>query len=119
MLCFINIGPLPLAKNNLERRQKKFVGNISACSSNNMGESKSQPFSLSVQRKKNQPANISDFCRTGEARIHLGITSSAIFTFEETVICLRHLNQIWFTCNHARAFERNHIFMRWQISDIM
>lgn len=43
MLCFINIWPLPLAKNNLERRQKKLVGNISACSSNNMGESQSQP----------------------------------------------------------------------------
>lgn len=72
----------------------------------------------SVQRKKtNLQICISDFCRAGEARIHLGITSSAIFTFEETVFCERHLNQIWF--NHARAFERNHIFMRWQISDIM
>lgn len=58
MLCFINIGPLPLAKNNLERRQKKFVGNISACSSNNMGESQSQllrPFGPAV---KKQPANL-------------------------------------------------------------
>lgn len=120
MLCFINIWPLPLAKNNLERRQKKLVGNISACSSNNMGGKSvatSQAFRSSG--KNNLQICISDFCRTGEARIHLGITSSAIFTFEETVICLRHLNQIWFTCNHARAFERNHIFMRWQISDIM
>lgn len=80
--------------------------------------SRNLPALLSPAEKK-KPANISDFCRTGEARIHLGITSGAIFTFEETVICLRHLNQIWFTCNHARAFERNHIFMRWQISDIM
>lgn len=120
MLCFINIWPLPLAKNNLERRQKKFFGNISACSSNNMGGKSvatSQAFRSSG--KNNLQICISDFCRAGEARIHLGITSSAIFTFEETVICLRHLNQIWFTCNHARAFERNHIFMRWQISDIM
>lgn len=119
MLCFINIWPLPLSKNELERRQKKFVGNISACSSNNMGGKSVATSQAFRSSGKKQPANISDFCRTGEARIHLGITSSAIFTFEETIICLRHLNQIWFTCNHARAFERNHIFMRWQISDIM
>lgn len=105
-------------KKNLERRQKKF-GNISACSSNNMGGKSVATSQAFRSSGKKQPANISDFCRTGEARIHSGITSSAIFTFEETVICLRHLNQIWFTCNHARAFERNHIFMRWQISDIM
>lgn len=84
------------------------------------GESQSQllrPFGPAV--KNSLQICMSDFCRKGEARIHSGITSSAICTFEETVICLRHLNQIWFTCNHARAFERNHIFMRWQISDIM
>lgn len=119
MLCFINIWPLPLAKNNLERRQKKFVGNTSACSSNNMGGKSVATSQAFRSSGKKQPANISNFCRTGEARIQLGITSSAMFTFEETVICLRHLLviQIWF--NHARAFERNHIFMRWQISDIM
>lgn len=84
-----------------------------------MGESQSQPLRpfRPAKKKTNLQICISDFCRAGEARIHLGITSSAIFTFEETVFCERHLNQIWF--NHARAFERNHIFMRWQISDIM
>lgn len=119
MLCFINIWPLPLSKNELERRQKKFVGNISACSSNNMGGKSVATSQAFRSSGKEQPANISNFCRTGEARIQSGITSSAMFTFEETVICLRHLLviQIWF--NHARAFERNHIFMRWQISDIM
>lgn len=44
-------------------------------------------------------------------------TKIAIFNFEVTVICLRHLYQIWF--NLARAFERSHIFIRWKISDIM
>lgn len=81
--------------------------------------SRNLPALLSPAEKNNLQICMSDFCRTGEARIHSGITSSAICTFEETVICFRHLNQIWFTCNHARAFERNHIFMRWQISDIM
>lgn len=119
MLCFINIWPLPLSKNELERRQKKFVGNISACSSNNMGESQSQPPGPFKSSGKKQPANLYVRLLSDRRGFHSGITSSAICTFEETVICLRHLNQIWFTCNHARAFERNHNFMRWQISDIM
>lgn len=67
MLCFINIWPLPLSKNELERRQKKFVGNISACSSNNMEESQSQPLRPFGPAEKKQPANIFDICRTGEA----------------------------------------------------
>lgn len=80
--------------------------------------SRNLPALLSPAEKK-QPANLYVRLLSDRRGFHSGITSSAICTFEETVICLRHLNQIWFTCNHARAFERNHIFMRWQISDIM